>query len=103
MPTLVPLAAGLLRLALIATKHLSDLFFHSLIMTEQPQSLKDLLQSAKAQKNSLETSAEPNSDAYRKEVLATIAKLEECQRLISQLSLFSSNEGLEDITTANLQ
>lgn len=75
----------------------------SLIMTDQPQSLKELLQTAKAQKQSIEYSAEPNSDAYRQEVSATIDKLQECQRLISQLSLFSSNEGLEDISTSNLQ
>uniref|UniRef100_A0A093VKU8 Uncharacterized protein C63.05 n=1 Tax=Talaromyces marneffei PM1 TaxID=1077442 RepID=A0A093VKU8_TALMA len=72
-------------------------------MTDQPQSLKELLQTAKAQKQSIEYSAEPNSDAYRQEVSATIDKLQECQRLISQLSLFSSNEGLEDISTSNLQ
>ncbi|KAF3401370.1 hypothetical protein DPV78_005213 [Talaromyces pinophilus] len=72
-------------------------------MTDQPQSLKELLQTAKAQKQSIEHSAEPNSDAYRQEVSETINKLQECQRLISQLSLFSSNEGLEDVSTANLQ
>jgi immunoglobulin-binding protein 1 len=72
-------------------------------MTEQPQSLRDLLQAAKAHQQSIESSAQPNSDAYRGEVSAAVAKLEECQRLISQVSLFSSNEGLEDITTADLQ
>ncbi|EED23278.1 TOR signaling pathway regulator (TapA), putative [Talaromyces stipitatus ATCC 10500] len=72
-------------------------------MTDQPQSLKELFQAAKEQKLSLETSAEPNSDAYRQQVSDTINKLQECQRLISQLSLFSSNEGLEDVSTANLQ
>lgn len=72
-------------------------------MTDQPQSLKELLQTVKAQKQSIEYSAEPNSDAYRQEVSETINKLQECQRLISQLSLFSSNEGLEDVSTSNLQ
>ena len=72
-------------------------------MTDQPQSLKELLQTAKARKQSIEHSAEPNSDAYRQEVSETINELQECQRLISQLSLFSSNEGLEDVSTANLQ
>lgn len=72
-------------------------------MTEQPQSLRELLQTAKAQKQSLESSTEPNSDFYRGEVSAVIAKLEQCQKLISQLSLFSSNEALEDIATADLQ
>ena len=78
-------------------------FLQSLIMTDQPQSLKELLRTAKAQKQAIENSAEPNSDAYRQQVSATINKLQECQRLISQLSLFSSNEGLEDVSTSNLE
>jgi hypothetical protein len=78
-------------------------FLQSLEMTDQPQSLKELLQTAKAQKQSIEYSTEPNSDAYRQEVSATIDKLRECQRLINQLSLFSSNEALEDVSTSNLQ
>lgn len=72
-------------------------------MTEQPQSLRALFNAAKASKTSLEYSAEPNSDAYRDTVAATIAKLEECQKLIGQVSLFSSNEGLEDISSTDLQ
>lgn len=72
-------------------------------MTDQPQSLRALFDAAKASKTSLEHSSEPTSEAYRDAVSATIAKLEECQKLISQLSLFSSNEGLEDVSTADLQ
>ncbi|KAH2969417.1 hypothetical protein KXV49_005377 [Aspergillus fumigatus] len=53
---------------------------------EQPQSLRD-----------------SNSDSYREDVNATIAKFEECQRLVAQLSLFSSNEPLEDIATGDIQ
>lgn len=84
-------------------KGFKNVFLQSLNMTDQPQSLKELLQTVKAQKQSIEYSAEPNSDAYRQEVSETINKLQECQRLISQLSLFSSNEGLEDVSTSNLQ
>lgn len=93
-----------MRLDLVVIAAVSiGLLLQYLNMTDQPQSLKELLQAAKAQKQSIEYSAEPNSDAYRQEVSDTINKLQECQRLISQLSLFSSNEGLEDVSTSNLQ
>ena len=72
-------------------------------MTDQPQSLRALFDAAKASKTSLEQSADSTSEAYRDAVSATTAKLEECQKLIGQLSLFSSNEGLEDISNAELQ
>ena len=84
-----------------AEKHESSpwtIEYHSLEDMTEPESLRDLLQAAKDQKQSLETSVAPDNDAS-----AAVAKLEECQRLISQLSLFSSNEALEDVTTADLQ
>ncbi|KAF4229818.1 hypothetical protein CNMCM6805_001138 [Aspergillus fumigatiaffinis] len=70
---------------------------------EQPQSLRSLFTAAKAEKASLESRPDSNSDSYRKDVNATIAKFEECQRLVGQLSLFSSNEPLEDIATRDIQ
>ncbi|KAH1764805.1 hypothetical protein KXX41_004269 [Aspergillus fumigatus] len=70
---------------------------------EQPQSLRSLFTAAKAEKASLESRSDSNSDSYREDVNATIAKFEECQRLVAQLSLFSSNEPLEDIATGDIQ
>ncbi|KAF7115715.1 hypothetical protein CNMCM5793_003218 [Aspergillus hiratsukae] len=70
---------------------------------EQPQSLRSLFTAAKAEKTSLESRPDSNSDSYRNDVNATIAKFEECQRLVGQLSLFSSNEPLEDIATGDIQ
>ncbi|KAH8705120.1 putative TOR signaling pathway regulator [Talaromyces proteolyticus] len=72
-------------------------------MTDQPQSLRALFDAAKADKTALEHSVEPNSKASRDLVSAAISKLQECQKLVSQLSLFSSNEGLEDIPSGDLQ
>ncbi|KAL2864677.1 IGBP1/TAP42 family protein [Aspergillus lucknowensis] len=69
---------------------------------EQPQTLRSLFTDAKQQKVSLESRAETNTDAYRSDVNATIAKLEECRRLVGALSIFSSNELLEDISTSDL-
>lgn len=70
---------------------------------EEPQNLRSLFEVAKAEKTSLESRADTNTDHYRSEVDSTITKFEECQRVVSLLSLFSSNESLEDIATADLQ
>lgn len=70
---------------------------------EQPQNLRSLFNEAKAEKTALEVRPDTNTDQYRHDVSATIAKFEECHRLVSLLSLFSSNEPLEDITTGDLQ
>lgn len=72
-------------------------------MADQPQSLRALFEAAKLEKQTLESATETNTDSYRSEVNATVAKFEECRKLISQLSLFSRNESLEDITTGDLQ
>lgn len=72
-------------------------------MPDQPQSLRSLFAAAKAAKTSLESRTDSTTDAYRADVNATIAQFEECQRIIQSLSLFSSNESLEDIATADLQ
>ncbi|GAQ44250.1 hypothetical protein AtubIFM55763_011538 [Aspergillus tubingensis] len=70
---------------------------------EQPQNLRSLFAEAKAEKSALEARPDSNTDAYRSDVNATIAKLEECQRQVGLLSLFSSNEPLEDISTTDIQ
>ncbi|PGH14120.1 hypothetical protein AJ79_03237 [Helicocarpus griseus UAMH5409] len=67
-------------------------------MDAQPESLNALFSRAKSHRKALESASEtatPLSDV--------IAEFEECQRRIAQLSLFSSNESLEDITTGDLQ
>ncbi|KAJ6102539.1 hypothetical protein N7486_004966 [Penicillium sp. IBT 16267x] len=70
---------------------------------EQTQSLRSLFQSAKEGKSALESRGDTNTAAYRDDVNATIAKFQECQRQISILSLFSSNESLDDVSSGDLQ
>lgn len=70
---------------------------------EEPQTLRSLFASAKAQKSSLGSRADTNTEAYRDEVNAAISKFQECQRQVSILSLFSNNELLEDVSTGDLQ
>ncbi|KAL4931532.1 IGBP1/TAP42 family protein [Aspergillus undulatus] len=69
---------------------------------EQPQTLRSVFTDAKREKTALETRPDTNSDTYRRDVNATTAKFEECQRLVGALSMFSSNELLEDISTNDL-
>ncbi|KAJ5674561.1 uncharacterized protein N7477_004495 [Penicillium maclennaniae] len=69
---------------------------------EESQSLRSLFQSARDDKTELETRGDTNTEAYRDAVNATIAKFHECQRQISILSLFSSNESLDDVSTGNI-
>lgn len=68
------------------------------MQSEQPQNLRSLFASAKADKAALETNPSSSSDAN-----AIIAKFEDCEKLVGSLSLFSSNEPIEEISTGELQ
>lgn len=70
---------------------------------EEPKNLRALFATAKEQKNALGSRGDTNAQTYRDEVNATIAKFQECQRQVGMLSLFSSNELLEDVSTADIQ
>ncbi|KAI1956643.1 Type 2A phosphatase-associated protein 42 [Ophidiomyces ophidiicola] len=72
-------------------------------MDEEPRSLQILFSSAKAQKKSLESAPSANDEAYKDQLDSTLELFETCHKLIAKLSLFSPNESLEDITTADLQ
>ncbi|KAI1916607.1 Type 2A phosphatase-associated protein 42 [Ophidiomyces ophidiicola] len=72
-------------------------------MDEEPKSLQILFSSAKAQKKSLESAPNTNDEAYQDQLDSTLQLFETCHKLIAKLSLFSPNESLEDITTADLQ
>lgn len=70
---------------------------------EESQSLRSLFQSARDDKTAIESRGDTNTEAYRDAVDATIARFHECQRQISILSLFSSNESLDDVSTGDIQ
>lgn len=70
---------------------------------EEPQSLRSLFAAAKESKSSLEGRSDTNSEEYRNDVNAAIGKLQECQRQVGILSLFSSNESLEDVSSGDIQ
>lgn len=69
---------------------------------EQPQDLRSLFAAAKNDKTTLEVRPDSNSEQYRSSVNAVIVKFEECQRQVQLLSLFSSNEPIEELPTGDL-
>lgn len=70
---------------------------------DQPQGLRSLFTTAKDEKTALASRSDTNIDTYQDDVKRTIAKFHECQRQVSILSLFSSNESLDDISTVDIQ
>jgi hypothetical protein len=72
-------------------------------MSAEPESLRALFESAKAQKKSLESDSPISNPSYQDKLNATISTFERCQAVVSGLSIFSSNESLEEVSTADLQ
>jgi len=72
-------------------------------MSDRQQSLQSLFAAAKAQKHALELCLDTNSESYHSGFNDEVNKFKECEQLVAQLSLFSSNESLEDVATADLQ
>jgi len=69
--------------------------------TSEP-SLKGLYHDAKTHQNELD-SLDPRSSTFKTTLQSIIDNLQRCQELIQQLSLFSKNEEVEDISTQDLQ
>jgi immunoglobulin-binding protein 1 len=69
--------------------------------TTEP-SLRGLFNQAKNRQDELD-SLDPRSAYFMDTLQSIIDSLEQCRKLIQQLSLFSPNEEVEDISTQNLQ
>lgn len=72
-------------------------------MSEEPLSLRGLFSKAEKAREELSSSYEPNSPTFQEKLGATIATYEECLKIAEQVSLFSPNESLEDISSTDLQ
>ncbi|CAN9213971.1 unnamed protein product [Alternaria alternata] len=72
-------------------------------MSNEPQSLRGLFSKAERAREELSSSYEANSPTYQENLGATIATYEECLKISEQVSLFSPNETLEDISSSDLQ
>ena len=82
--------------------HLVSPEFPATIMDQLPN-LRSLFSSARESKVALESRGDTTTTAYRDEIKATISKFQECQRQISILSLFSSNESLDDVASGDIR
>ncbi|KAI4727034.1 phosphatase 2A-associated protein [Aureobasidium sp. EXF-10728] len=71
-------------------------------MSEEPQSLRTVWQTAEDKRRQIESSWDTNSAAHQALVNAAIASYEQCLRIQDQIALFSPNESLEDIATNDL-
>jgi immunoglobulin-binding protein 1 len=72
-------------------------------MADETQSLRGLFSRAERGREELSSSYETNSPTYQENLSATIATYEESQKIAEQVSLFSPNESLEDISSSSLQ
>ncbi|KXJ85786.1 TAP42-like protein [Microdochium bolleyi] len=71
-------------------------------MEQQPRTLKSVFAAAEAKRISLENSYDTISPAYQDDLAEALKGYEDCIRIISDISLFSPNETLEDINTSDL-
>jgi immunoglobulin-binding protein 1 len=72
-------------------------------MTDEPQSLRGLFLRAEHARKELAYSYEPNSPTFQENLSAAIATYEQCKKVAQEVSLFSPNETLEDISSSDLQ
>jgi hypothetical protein len=72
-------------------------------MANEPQTLRGLFSRAERIREDLSSSYETNSPTYQENLSAAIATYEECLKISKQVSLFSPNETLEDISSSDLQ
>jgi immunoglobulin-binding protein 1 len=68
----------------------------------QGQSLGQTFRQAKDNQQELD-SLDPRSDGFKEMLSSVVRDLERCQKLVVELSIFSPNEELEDISTQNIQ
>lgn len=71
-------------------------------MSEEPQSLRTVWQTAEEQRRQIESSWDTNSAAHQALVNAAVSSYEQCLRIQDQIALFSPNESAEDIATNDL-
>ncbi|KAI1401342.1 type 2A phosphatase-associated protein 42 [Hypoxylon fuscum] len=71
-------------------------------MVEGPRTLKSVFQAAEKKRIAVEGTYEANSPTYREDLAESLKLHQECIQIISKISMFSPNEGLEDIATSDL-
>ena len=69
---------------------------------EEETSLKSVFDAAERKRLALENTFEASSPSYGEDLASALKLYENCVHIIDKISLFSTNEGLEDISTASL-
>ena len=72
-------------------------------MADESRSLRSVYNEAEQKRSTIESSYDSNSTAFQENLLSAIKLYEQCLSIADQISLFSPNESLEDIGTADLQ
>ncbi|KAK0898416.1 Type 2A phosphatase-associated protein 42 [Friedmanniomyces endolithicus] len=72
-------------------------------MSDESRSLRSVYTEAEEKRTAIESSAYSNSSTFQENLLAAIHLYEECVIIANRVALFSPNESLEDIATADLQ
>ncbi|KAF5026856.1 hypothetical protein F66182_1051 [Fusarium sp. NRRL 66182] len=70
--------------------------------SEEPQSLRSLYEAAEEKRHALDKAFEATSPAYRSDLEAALSLYSSARDRIANVSLFSSNEGIEDVSTSDL-
>ncbi|KAK7755558.1 Type 2A phosphatase-associated protein 42 [Diatrype stigma] len=69
---------------------------------EEQRSLKAVFDTAEQKRLALEGTFQASSPSFQEDLAFALKAYEECLQIIDKISLFSINEGLEDISTSNL-
>ena len=72
-------------------------------MVDEPMSLKDCYEDAEAKRKGLESVGDASSEQFQNEILSIVGQYDRCLDIADGISLFSSNESLEDIASSNLK
>lgn len=70
--------------------------------SDEPQSIKALFETAEAKRQALEASTDARSPAFAAALQETLSLYSTARDQIAGISLFSTNEGIEDVATTSL-
>ncbi|KAF4979211.1 hypothetical protein FDECE_18100, partial [Fusarium decemcellulare] len=70
--------------------------------SDEPRSLRSLYEAAEEKRHALDNAFEATSPAYRADLEAALSLYTRARDQIAAVSLFSPNEGVEDISTSDL-
>ncbi|KAI9713596.1 MAG: hypothetical protein M1820_000978 [Bogoriella megaspora] len=72
-------------------------------MAEEPASLRSLFQSAETKRKEVDSLVNPNDAIFQDNLAAAITAYHQCLELAGRVSLWSSNESLDDVSSTDLR